>query len=292
MEEARSGLSDGADTQALLGGPELPPVEDEWLARGRYSAFGVSWAVEADDIAAYHLFLDRFPPGAAPTRSKTVARSYSFRTLPADAASDEASYLLLADGRPLLRSSRPGDIADAFEDNLKCVVAERCPRRAFVRAGVVGWKDRAIVIPGGSRTGKSTLVRTLVACGATYYSDEYAVLDGHSVYAYPSRTPEWLATDGKVRLSSLLKGTRNGQPGPLPVGIVVFAPYQPGASFKPQLLSRGKSLLGLFKHAVAKERRPEQALRILDMVTRQCHALEGVRGDAVGVARYLLDRLV
>jgi hypothetical protein len=33
-------------------------------------------------------------------------------------------------------------------------------------------------------------------------------------------------------------------------------------------------------------------LRVLDAVTRKCNALEGMRGDAHGVATYLLDRLV
>ena len=150
---------------------------------------------------------------------------------------------------------------------------------------------RSIVIPGGPRSGKSTLVRALVACGATYYSDEYAVLDGGNVYPYRSRLPEWIG-EGSA-LSYLLDEIRGVAPiKPLPVGIIVFAPYHPGAVFKPKLISRGRSLLGLFKHAVAAQRRPEQVLRVLDSVTRRCNALEGPRGDANGVATYLLERLV
>lgn len=261
------------------------------MARGRYSAFGVSWGIQADDMSAFHMLLDRLPPGSAPTSSRNLQRNYAFRTLPAAGPGQDDSYLLLVDRRPLLRSSEPTEIAEAFEQNLKCVVAEQSPRRVFVRAGVVGWRDRAILIAGGPHTGKSTLVRALVACGASYYSDEYAVLDGQSVHGYRSRTPAWM--DEGSALSCLLDEMRGTQPlGPLPVGIVLFAPYQPGAVFKPKLLSRGKSLLGLFKHAVAAQRRPDQVLRVLDMVTRRCNALEGVRGDAQAVASYLLDRLV
>lgn len=266
-------------------------AEEAWVARGRYSAFGVSWAIQADDIAAYHLLLDRLPPGSSPSSGKSPARSYAFRTIPPSSPGDDVSFLLLADGRPLVRSSEPYDIAEAFEENLKWLVAERSPRRVFLRAGVVGWRDRAIVIPGGPRSGKSTLVRALVACGATYYSDEYAVLEGNSVHPYRSNMPEWIGEGGA--LSYLLDEVRGVQPvNPLPVGIVLFAPYQPGAVFKPRLITRGKSMLELFKHAVAAQRRPEQVLRVLDTVTRRCNALEGVRGDAHGVATYLLDRLV
>jgi hypothetical protein len=246
--------------------------------------------MQADDISAYHLLLDRLPPGSAPSGSRATVPSYAFRTIPAAPGSD-ASYLLLADGRPLVRSSEPSDIADAFEESLKWLVAERSQRRVFVRAGVVGWRDRAIIIPGGPRSGKSTLVRALVACGATYYSDEYAVLEGNNVHPYRSRLPEWMAEGGS--LAYLLEEIRGVQPvSLLPVGIVLFAPYQPGAVFKPQLISRGKALLGLFKHSVAGQRRPEQVLRSLETVTRRCNALEGVRGDAHAVATYLLDRLV
>lgn len=269
----------------------LPGKDEAWVARGRYTAFGVSWTIQADDVSAYHLLLDRLPPGASPSSSKNTLRSYAFRTLSPAHPGDDVSFLLLADGRPLVRSSEPYDIAEAFEENLKWLVAEHSPRRVFLRAGVVGWRDRAIIIPGGSRSGKSTLVRALVACGATYYSDEYAVLDGNTVHPYRSNMPEWVGEGAAI--SCLLDEVRGVQPAkPLPVGIVLFAPYQPGAVFKPKLISRGKSLLELFKHAVAAQRSPEQVLRALDTVTRRCNALEGVRGDAHGVATYLLDRLV
>jgi hypothetical protein len=265
--------------------------EQVWVARGRYVAFGVSWAIQADDISAYHLLLDRLPPGSAPSSSRTPLCNYAFHTVPPASPGDDVSYLLLANGRALIRSSEPSDIAEAFEENLKFLVAEHSSRRIFVRAGVVGWRDRAIVIAGGPRSGKTTLVRALVACGGTYYSDEYAVFEGSNVHPFRSSMPSWGSDPGA--LSYLLDDVRGVQPiKPLPVGIVLLAPYQPGAVFKPKLLPNGKSLLGLFKHAVAAQRRPEQVLRVLEAVTRRCNALEGVRGDAHSAATYLLDRLV
>jgi len=291
MEDSRLAIGELESRRSESRLSHVSPTADVWVARGRYAAFGVSWSIQADDISAYHLLLDRLPPGAAPSSNKTVVRSYAFKTVAATTPSDDVSYILLADGRPLVRSSEPEDIAEAFEENLKWLVAEHSQRRVFIHAGVVGWRDRSIIIAGGPRSGKTALVRALVACGATYYSDEYAVLDGNNVHPYRSRMPEWIADGGSV--SYLLDDIRGVQPPkPLPAGIVLFAPYQPGAVFKPKLISRGKSLLGLFKHSVAGQRRPEQVLRALDSVTRRCNALEGVRGDAHGVATYLLDRLV
>ena len=57
------------------------------------------------------------------------------------------------------------------------LVAERAPNHLFVHAGVVGWEGRAIVMPGASFAGKTTLVQAWLEAGATYYSDEFAVLD-------------------------------------------------------------------------------------------------------------------
>jgi hypothetical protein len=281
-----------SETRAALAPTHGTPATQEcWVARGRYAAFGVSWEVQADDISAYHLLLDRLPPGASPTSSKATARTYAFRTLPSLLTDGEVSFLLTADGRPLVRSSEPNDIAEAFEDDLKWLVAERSQRKVFLHAGVVGWRDRAILIPGGPKSGKSTLVRALVGCGATYFSDEYAVLEGNLVQPFPARLPNWSAPG--TSLSYWLDefaSTRNTKP--LPVGLVLFAPHQAGAVFKPRLLSRGKSLLGMFKHAVAAQRQPERVLRSLESVTRRCNALEGARGDAQAAATYLLERLV
>jgi hypothetical protein len=265
--------------------------QDRWLARGRYAAFGVSWEVQADDVSAYHLLLDRLPPGASPISSKATSRTYAFRTLPSKLSDGEVSFLLTADGRPLVRSSEPTDIADAFESDVNWLVAERSPRKVFLHAGVIGWRDRAILIPGGPRSGKSTLVRALVGCGATYFSDEYAVLEGNMVQPFPSRLPNW-STPGTSLSYWLDEFASARTPKAVPVGLVLFAPHQPGAVFKPRLLSRGKSLLGMFKYAVAAQRQPERVLRALETVTRRCNALEGPRGDAHAAATYLLERLV
>jgi hypothetical protein len=259
--------------------------------RGRFGAFGVAWDLESEDPSLYRALVERLPPGTAPCAAKAPERSYSLRTVLPTLSQVGPSYLLLADGRPLVRTSEAGDAADALEDSLKWLVAERSPRRVFLRAGVVGWRDRAIVIAGGPGTGKRTLVRALVARGATYFSDDYAVLDGNLVEPFPSRHhPGGPPKHGLTPWLEELAPAR--APRPVPVGVVLFAPYRPGAVFKPKLVARGRALLEMFKHAVAAQRNPTQVLRALEMVSRRCNALEGARGDARAVATYLLDRLV
>jgi hypothetical protein len=56
----------------------------------------------------------------------------------------------------------------------------------FLYAGVVAWQGHAIVFPGRSLSGKTTLVREMLRLGATYYSDEFAVVDNSGlVHSFP-----------------------------------------------------------------------------------------------------------
>jgi hypothetical protein len=59
--------------------------------------------------------------------------------------------------------------AEAVESWAQLTVATVAEGLVFVHVGVVGWRNRAIVIPGRSLSGKSTLVLELVGAGADYY---------------------------------------------------------------------------------------------------------------------------
>ena len=51
---------------------------------------------------------------------------------------------------------------------------------------MVGCGGGALLLPGGSFTGKTTLVGALVRAGAVYYSDQYALLDEDGlIHPYP-----------------------------------------------------------------------------------------------------------
>src|SRR5579875_714636 len=55
-----------------------------------------------------------------------------------------------------------------------------------VHAGAVAWHGCGILLPGKTHAGKSSLVAELVRRGATYYSDEYALIDGEGrLHPYP-----------------------------------------------------------------------------------------------------------
>jgi hypothetical protein len=162
----------------------------------------------------------------------------------------------------------------------------------FVHAGVVGWKGQAIVIPGRSYSGKSTLVAELVRAGATYYSDEYAVLDARG-RVHPFSKPLELRQEGKYEQTKITAAELGGHSGtkPLPVGLVLMTQFKSGARWRPRKLTAGKAVLEMLFNTVSARRSPEKALAALQRVTMQAEVLKGVRGDAAEVVPSVLKRV-
>jgi hypothetical protein len=170
-------------------------------------------------------------------------------------------------------------------------VALEAPEFVFIHAGAVADGQRAIVMPGRSFAGKTTLVRSLVESGAVYYSDEFAVLDemGHvHPYAKPLsfRPPDGVPVDYQVHQLGGVAGE-----DPVPVGLVVAAHFRPGAQWDPHPLSPGAGALTLLEHAVPAQERPEQTIRHISRAIADATILRGDRGEADETARQLLDAL-
>ena len=141
-------------------------------------------------------------------------------------------------------------------------------------------------------SGKTTLVRALVRAGATYYSDEYAVLDERGrVHPYPK--PMSIRDDAGGRPKKVLPEALGGTAGvrPLPVGLVVATSYREGARWRPRRLSPGRAVMELLAHTVSARRDPERAFATLRSATAGAMVIKGARGEADKIAEALLDRL-
>ena len=170
-------------------------------------------------------------------------------------------------------------------------IAEMSPRRVFVHAGVVGWKDKAIVIPGRTFTGKTTLVAELVRAGATYYSDEYAVLDARGrVHPFPRPLQIRDGTGRQQKQSVEMIGGRAGKK-PLTISLVISSRYRSGATWRPRVLSLGRGMQEMLSNTVSARRQPEMVLTTLKKSLAQARILKSVRGEAHqmvdAVLRYL-----
>jgi hypothetical protein len=154
----------------------------------------------------------------------------------------------------------------------------------------VAWRGRAILLPGRSFRGKSTLVAALVRAGATYYSDEYAVLDDRG-RVHPYARPLSLRREGGLGAARLPVEALGGTVGehPLPVGLVAVTHYRAGAQWRPRRLSPGQATLALLNETVAARSRPVTALRTLHRVAAGAATFRGVRGEAEENAPLILQ---
>jgi len=217
---------------------------------------------------------------------------FSLRIGGASKAANVRNYHLLYAG--LRRAARTLDLDglfDALESEVQLFVAEFAQDRIFVHAGVVGWKGRALLLPGRSFSGKSTLVAALVKAGATYYSDEYAVLDDNGyVHPYARRLSLRQQEGPPRRCAAEELGGRAGA-RPLPVGAVAIARYQQGAGWQPKKISSGRALLELLENTVPALSRPTQSVTTLQQVVPRSLNLKGLRGEADEMAGELLKAM-
>jgi len=207
-----------------------------------------------------------------------------------------------AEGGPLFEITENGVVlstesslqgaAEAVESWAQLTVATLAKALVFVHAGVVGWRNRAIVIPGRSLSGKTTLVLALVEAGAEYYSDEYAIFDSegrvHPYWRLPRLKTAPRQDVSSHDLSRVLSGP---PPSPIPLGWVLISRYEAGSVWRPRRLSCGETLLGLLDNTVPLRSRPEESVKSLAKAMTNAQGFEGLRGEAASFARQALALL-
>jgi hypothetical protein len=264
-----------------------------WADGMSFNSYGVRVGLRVNDSAILKDLTARLPPGTKPATFAVVDHLYSI--IGSSARPDSRVRRLSLGYWNLLRFARAREfdvVLEAFESHVQLTVAEHAPRRVFVHAGVVGWKDRAILIPGLSHSGKTTLVDQLIRAGASYYSDEYAVLDVRGrVHPYPRALGMRLPGSGqsqKVRAEEVgaIVGSK-----PLRVGLVVSTNYKYGARWRPQQVTRGQGVLELMSNTVSARSQPKLALTVLPAALESARILKGVRGEASEIVDSILANI-
>ena len=252
-----------------------------WIDAFAVTGYGVRVGVRVNDAALIERLRSRLPPGAKISPMGTVDRMLSvIQAPPSERRGVKNYHLLYADHMVVGRSHRLDAVLDNYDTHLRMAMAELSRRKLFVHAGVVAWKDRAILLPGRTLAGKTHLVAELVKAGATYLSDEYAVLDEDGFvhpFAKPlSMRPSTTAPQVETPVEEI-----GGVPGrtPVPVGLVVMSQFE-GARWRPKRLTTGQGVLELLDNTFSAPQSPEHAIRILGRVASGATVLKGKRGDA------------
>ena len=259
-----------------------------WAAGLNLVAYGVRIGIRTNRPEILERAASVMPPGCTRAAGRVADRILSLTVGGRDSNRNVRRFhLLYSDALPLARTHDLDEVFALLEDHVKLYVAETAPRLVFVHAGAVAWRGRAIVLPGLSYSGKSTLVAALVKAGATYYSDEYAVLDARGrVHPFPCALQERTDTGTQAVPPTALGGAPGARP--LPVGLVAAAAYAPHASWRPRRLSAGRGILEVLAHTVPARARPKDALGALRSAMFAAPVLKGRRGEADETAEALL----
>src|SRR3954470_10963589 len=253
-------------------------------SRIAFEAFGVPIGIEVGSAELLSRVLAMLPPGGP---CDSVPEDHEFRLF----TRDGVSYRVEAPGESLPGSSDLDVALGVLDSQLRTFIAMAAPDHVFVHAGVVAFDDRAVLIPGPTFSGKTTLVAECVRAGALYYSDDLAALDCDGlVHPYPK--PLSMRVNGFSQIDhdvAVLGGTAGTHA--VPVGSIIFAQYRPGASWRPYLLSPGDAVLGLLSNAAQAHQRPAEVLGALRRAVDGALVLEGERGDAADVVEHLLPRV-
>lgn len=248
--------------------------------------YGVGLVLEAGDEKALGLMLELLP-GA--WRERPAQEELRVFRLEGDSGD---GYRLEVSGTEIAAGPQ-ADVIEVLDRSVRNHIARSAPDHVFVHAGAVTYRGRGIVIPGSSFSGKTSLVAALVDAGATYYSDEYAVLDSDGLL-HPFAKPLAIRmTEGSVRQThrnvSELGGTSGSEP--TAVGIAVFTQFRAGAVWQPEELSPATAVIELLGHTFSGRDRPEHSLAVLRLALAGAKGLKGDRGEADATAAALLARL-
>ncbi|MEP7273530.1 MAG: hypothetical protein ABI882_18685 [Acidobacteriota bacterium] len=253
-----------------------------------FESYGIHVAISVDDAGLLPSIEQHFPPGFSRFTDREPDRTYLIESSPAGEPT-EISYRLSVEGGQLTRSTNLESVLDSFESDSRIFIGEMTTDRVFLHAGVVNWRGRAIVIPGRSWTGKSTLVATLVRAGAAYLSDEYAVLDRLG-QVHPYLKPLALRDSSGIQTNHTVEALGGiAMTQSMRVGLVLKCEYQKDAVWKPERLAPSEGAMVLADNSLSIRRQPGLVLEVLRRVTANTDILGGHRGEAHQVVDYLLE---
>lgn len=212
-----------------------------------------------------------------------IDRSYSVKS------AEEGGWNLTIDGGDPIELHDPETVASYIEGDLHHWLATFTRGYLFVHAGCVSWRGRAIVIPGRSHAGKTTLTCALLDAGAVYYSDDYAVMaPGGEIHPFPRRLQVRPDPPGPTIRIDPVSGNWEIGHEPIRAALVAALKFDRDLGWEIEPLTRGAGALALLDNTVAARERPEDALRVMTNAMSSAQAIRGTRDEAVAAARRLL----
>jgi hypothetical protein len=227
-------------------------------------------------------------PAAPGEGSETIER-VRFEFAETHSAEGQPLFVVAEDGTRIFASPDVKVAARVLESRIHLQVAALTSQAVFVHAGVVAWRGRALILPGPSHSGKSSLVASLIAAGATYYSDEYAVIDLEGrIHPFPRQLRLRRAIEQEPPAAPTASRVSSEALEPLQPAWVMSLRYRHDGVWNPKELTPGQTLLALLENTVAVRRQSELTLRTLGLAVQSAVGLQSERGEAGNAAQEII----
>jgi hypothetical protein len=251
----------------------------------RFRAFDVVIAVETDDESLFSLLDAQLPPFPAVEAGLRAQVSYAVRR------AQHGRVAVIRGRRTIATTATIADASERLVADLQTALARLSADRTFVHAGVVAVDDRAVLIPGRSGAGKTTLVAALLRQGAEYLSDEFAVLGpGGDVHPYARHLALRLPGHPFSRMHPAELGA-TARSTHVPPGAVFFTEFHSSGPTALEVVSPAQAALRLLPHCLGVRARTRQTLASLRALTRRVPSFANTRGDADTMAADVIARV-
>ncbi len=258
----------------------------KWKAQISFEAYGTRIGVRSNDAEIIEN-LEKILPNILPTGWNGIedsAADFVFSIITQKRKSKKNVFY--KNGELILENFSPKDIWDTVDSHIRMTVGEYSKDYVFIHAGVVGWQGKAIVIPGSSFSGKTTLTAEFVKRGALYYSDDFTVLDKNGyVHPFPRKLSlrgiidDYRQVDFDVEELGGTRGTK-----PIPVGVLLLTKYKKKGQKKgkPKLktISRGEGIMAGLENSLSVRQNPSQVLKVLSKALEKARIYKSNRNEA------------
>jgi len=162
----------GKDLQAPVPPAKVPGL-DEAIFVSHYSLNGISFRMAIHDPE----LVEEFAPRLAPLKADTTAADIAF-----DLVSTQEGVLVFRDGILFLQEALPSSArAILLPELVRLSLHREEDWLAILHASSCGTADRSVLFPAAGEQGKSTLVAALMHAGLSFYCEDSAAVERHTL---------------------------------------------------------------------------------------------------------------
>ena len=198
-------------------------------------------------------------------------------------------FRLLANDALVATAAEPLGLVRALIQVLDETVVRRLTALRAIHAGTVMYGDRVLLFPGASHAGKSSLVREMVRRGATYFSDEYALVDAEGlVHPYPRPL---LVRDGGPEQHPVLARELEARIGdaPAPLGWIFALAYSKESEWSVAPVSQGEALMMLLCNTPHTLAESTEMVSFFQRAVANASCFAGLRSEAPDAASRIME---